>query len=56
MKLLRDLKPKPVDHQHPKFSSCEKSTLISQSSLEVFKFQFWPMVVNAEKGVIFPYR
>ena len=54
MKLLRDLKPKPVDHQYPKFLSCERSTLISQSTLEVFKVQL--LAVNAKKGARCPYR
>ena len=31
MKLPRDLKPKPVDPRYPKFLSCERRTLISQS-------------------------
>jgi len=34
MMLLRDLKPQPVDHQYPEFSSCERSILIPQSTLE----------------------
>ena len=30
MKPLRDLQPKPVDNQYPKFSSCEKEQLIGE--------------------------
>ena len=56
MKLLRDLKPKPADHQYPKFSPCGRITLISQSTLDVFKFQLWTLVANVKKGVRCLYR